>query len=63
MPDEMGTLRVDVEVENPARPGARRVIPAALVDAGAGLSWMPGALLESLGVERNNRPAPAACAA
>jgi predicted aspartyl protease len=54
MTDEMGSFRVDVEIENPARPGARRLIHAVLVDTGAELSWVPGEILESLGVEHNN---------
>jgi len=49
----MGTFRVDVEIENPARPGERRVVRSVLVDTGAELSWIPKAVLESLGVERN----------
>ncbi len=55
MRHEMGTFRVDVEIENPARPGERRTLAAVLVDTGAELSWVPGAVLESLGVERNNK--------
>ena len=55
MPDDMGTFRVAVEIENPARPGERRAIHAVLVDTGAELSWVPAAVLESLGVERNNK--------
>jgi predicted aspartyl protease len=55
MPDHMGTFRVDVEIENPARPGERRAIHAVLVDTGAELSWVPAGVLESLGVERNNK--------
>ena len=55
MPDDMGTFRVDVEIENPARPGARRMLPSVLVDTGAELSWVPADVLESLGVERNNK--------
>ena len=50
--DDMGTFRIDVEIENPARPGARRTIANALVDTGAELSWFPRAVLEDLGVER-----------
>ena len=50
----MGTFRIDVEIENPARPGARRLVASALVDTGAELSWIPAELLESLGVERNS---------
>lgn len=52
MTDEMGTIRVQVEVENPARPGPRRVLQSVLVDTGAELSWFPADLLESLGIER-----------
>jgi predicted aspartyl protease len=55
MPADVGTFRVDVEIENPARPGERRTLRSVLVDTGAELSWVPGELLESLGVERNNR--------
>jgi predicted aspartyl protease len=52
MPDELGSFRVDVEIENPARPGERRALTSVLVDTGAELSWVPAATLESLGVER-----------
>ncbi len=51
MSDTMGAFRVEVEVENPVRPGPR-VTPSALVDTGAELSWFPAPLLESLGIER-----------
>ena len=52
MPDQMGTFRVDVVVENTARPGARRTIHAVLVDTGAELSWIPAEVLDALGIER-----------
>jgi len=52
MSDEMGTFRVEVEIENPARPGTRRALAAVLVDTGAELSWFPAAELESLGILR-----------
>ncbi|HXL05300.1 MAG TPA: hypothetical protein VN964_00150 [Gemmatimonadales bacterium] len=55
MRDEMGTFRVDVQVENPARAGETRTLHSVLVDTGAELSWVPAAVLESLGVERNNQ--------
>jgi len=48
----MGSFRVDIDIENPARPGARRTLHAVLVDTGAELSWFPAAVLESLGIER-----------
>jgi predicted aspartyl protease len=49
---EMGTFRIEVEVENPARPGERRRVASVLVDTGAELSWFPAAVLETLGIER-----------
>ena len=52
MTDEMGTFRVDIEIENPVRPGNRVVVPSVLVDTGAELSWIHASLLESLGIER-----------
>ena len=52
VPDEMGSFRVDVEIENPARPGDRRTLTSVLVDTGAELSWVPTEVLESLGIER-----------
>src|SRR5947207_14113669 len=54
MPNDMGTFRVDIELENPAKPGIKRTLSAVLVDTGASLSWVPAEVLESLGVERNN---------
>ena len=54
MSDEMGKFRVDVEIENPARPGERRVLRSVLVDTGAELSRVPAEVLESLGIERYN---------
>jgi len=55
MPNDMGTFRVDMELENPARPGIKRTLTSVLVDTGAELSWVPAEVLESLGVERNNQ--------
>ena len=52
MTDDMGTFRVDVEVENPVQPGPRRALRSALVGTGAELSWFPAGLLDSLGIER-----------
>jgi predicted aspartyl protease len=52
MPDAMGSFRVDLEVENPLRPGERSMLHSVLIDTGAELSWFPARLLESLGIER-----------
>jgi clan AA aspartic protease len=55
MTDDMGTFRVDIELENPTTPGERRVLHALLVDTGAELSWIPAEVLESLGIERSKQ--------
>jgi predicted aspartyl protease len=55
MPADMGTFRIDIEIENPARPGERRALRSVLVDTGAELSWIPAEVLESLGIERYTR--------
>ena len=55
MTDEMGTFRVDLQVENPAHPGERRTVESVLVDTGAELSWIPAGVLESLGIERRRQ--------
>lgn len=52
MADEMGSFRVDIEIENFARPGERRTLRSVLIDTGAMLSWVPTGILDSLGVER-----------
>jgi predicted aspartyl protease len=52
MSDTMGTFRIDVEVENPERPGDRRTLRSVLIDTGAELSWFPAHVLESLGINR-----------
>src|SRR5436309_9134508 len=55
MPSQMGTFRIDIEIENPRFPGARRTIRSVLVDTGAELSWIPADVLESLDIERRSR--------
>ena len=55
MPDDMGSFRVDIEIENPARPGERRTLRSVLVDTGTELSLVPAEVLESLGIERYNK--------
>jgi predicted aspartyl protease len=55
MPKDMGTFRVDIDIENPASPGRTRRLTSVLVDTGAELSWVPSEVLESLGIERYNK--------
>ena len=52
MTDAIGSFRVDIEIENPARPGERQEVRSVLVDTGAELSWIPATVLESLGIGR-----------
>ena len=52
MSDDMGTFRIDIEIENPAAPGRREVLRNVLVDTGAELSWFPASVLEPLGIQR-----------
>jgi predicted aspartyl protease len=52
MTDRIGTFRIDIELENPARRGPRRRVTGVLVDTGSELSWIPAPVLESLFVER-----------
>ena len=56
MCDEMGTFLVELEIENPMRPGERRVLRGVLVDTGAELSWFPADELESLGTDKRKLP-------
>jgi hypothetical protein len=52
-----GTFRIDVDIEigNSRQPEKKRALRSVLVDTGAGLSWMPADVLESLGIERRSR--------
>ena len=52
MIDTMGSFRIDVKVENPARPGERRRFQSVLIDTGAELSVFSAGALESLGIRR-----------
>jgi predicted aspartyl protease len=55
MSDDMGTFRIDIELENPTQPGERRRLANVLVDTDAELTWVPAHILESLGIERYSR--------
>lgn len=52
MPDDMGLLRTDVEIECPGNPGERSLLQHVLVDTGAELSWAPAGVLDGLGIDR-----------
>jgi predicted aspartyl protease len=55
MIDEMGSFRISVDVENPARPGERRTFQSVLIDTGAELSVFPAEVLESLHTQRGKK--------
>ncbi len=49
---DMGSFRIQVEIENPADPGRREAFQGVLVDTGAELSWFPATALEALHIPR-----------
>ena len=55
MSTDMGTFRIDIELENPALPGKRHRLSGVLVDSGAELSWAPARVLEALGIQRYSK--------
>lgn len=55
MSSDMGSFRINIEIENPASAGPRERLDHVLVDTGAELSWFPATVLEALGIERRKR--------
>ena len=55
MTDDMGIFRTDVEIENLAHPGVKRLLRDVLVDTGAEFTWAPASVLEELGIERRKK--------
>ena len=49
---DVGTFRVNIAIEHPARRGTLRSIDHVLVDTGSEFTWAPMAVLEELGVAR-----------
>jgi clan AA aspartic protease len=47
---DMGTFRTTMAIENPLRRGTTATLADVLVDTGAELTWVPRAVLETLGV-------------
>ncbi len=54
----MGTFRVDCEVVNFRRPSKSAKAPKLLVDTGSELTWVPEAVLKSVGVEVVKKDVP-----
>jgi predicted aspartyl protease len=50
MPD-MGTFRIPIKIESHSPRGAVRAVDGALVDTGSEYTWIPRAILESLGIQ------------
>lgn len=53
--DDMGSFRIDIDIENMVTPGERRRIRSVLVDTGAELSCLPSVDLEALGIRRRRQ--------
>ena len=55
--NEMGTFRTTVVIENSEHRGQAHELPDTLVDTGSEFTWVPGAILASLGItpERKQR--------
>lgn len=53
----MGTFRISARLENPARRKLSVVIDQMVVDTGSELTWVPGRLLEQIGVKREKKDA------
>ena len=49
---DMGCFYIGLEVENVAHRGVRRAVGRVLVDTGSEHTWLPGVLLDELGVAR-----------
>ena len=50
MIDDMGIFRTTIAVENPTRPGVRIDVASVMVDTGSEYTWLPRAVLETLGL-------------
>ena len=51
----MGTFRTEVKIENILNRSRSVTVPEMLVDTGSEMTWVPSALLESIGVERTTK--------
>ena len=53
--DEVGIFRTTIGIENPAQRGRVQELAVTLVDTGSHLTWIPRAVLESLGIRPQRR--------
>jgi len=53
----MGLFRTTIEIESLDRRGPRLPVPGTLVDTGSELTWVPRAILESLGISPQRKQA------
>jgi predicted aspartyl protease len=49
---DMGTFRTTIAIEHLSRNGRIRELTATLVDTGSEFTWVPRAVMEDLGIER-----------
>jgi predicted aspartyl protease len=47
----MGLTYVDIEIRIPGIPSRRTALQQVMVDTGSKLTWVPGAVLEDIGIE------------
>ena len=55
--EPMGLFRTTIEIESLERRGPRLPVPDALVDTGSELTWVPRAVLQSLGIAPQRKQA------
>jgi predicted aspartyl protease len=53
----MGTFRISARLANPARRKREVVVDQMVVDTGSELTWVPGRLLEQIGIKREKKDA------
>lgn len=55
--EPIGLFRTTIEIESLAQRGLRLPVPDTLVDSGSELTWVPRAILESLGIAPQRKQA------
>jgi predicted aspartyl protease len=54
----MGTFHVQLQIENIARRSQHATLGKVLVDTGSEYTWVPGPVLEQLGIKREKKDLP-----
>lgn len=53
--EEMGTISTRGKIENPVDRTRTVVVPKLLVDTGSEYTWVPGRMLEKIGIQREKK--------